>query len=92
MALQDEVSLSLSLHIGAQTKRDLEAEGKTMPEHPGNAVLTVVGEQQGRNAAHIGGRDRRAGGQLHAAVGRRHQHVHARRRDGDVGPVVGAAE
>ena len=48
LALQDEVSLSLSLHIGAQTKRDLEAEGKTMPDHPGNAVLTVVGEQQGR--------------------------------------------
>lgn len=48
LALQDEVSLSLSLHISDQTRRDLEAEGKTLPTHPGEAVLRLVGEKHGR--------------------------------------------
>jgi len=48
LALQDEVSLSLSLHIGEQTRKDLAAEGKTMPDHPGFAVLVNVGATHGR--------------------------------------------
>ena len=35
LALQDEVSLSLSMHVAEQTKKDLAAEGKSVPEHPG---------------------------------------------------------
>jgi len=53
LALQDEVSLSLSLHIGAQTRKDLEAEGKRAPEHPGEGPLRTVGathERVGRKA------------------------------------------
>jgi 3-hydroxyacyl-CoA dehydrogenase/enoyl-CoA hydratase/3-hydroxybutyryl-CoA epimerase len=48
LALQDEVSLSLSLHIGEQTRKDLAAEGKAAPEHPAQAVLVNVGATQGR--------------------------------------------
>ncbi len=42
LALQDEVSLSLSLHISAQTRKDLAAEGIDYPAHPGEAVLQEV--------------------------------------------------
>jgi len=48
LALQDEVSLSLSLHIAEQTRRDLEAEGITLPVHPGFAVVQKVGGELGR--------------------------------------------
>ena len=37
LALQDEVSLSLALHVAEQTKKDLAAEGKAYAEHPGMA-------------------------------------------------------
>lgn len=43
LALQDEVSLSLSLHIGEQTRKDLAAEGKSVPDHPATAVLENIG-------------------------------------------------
>ena len=39
LALQDEVSLSLGLHVADQTRKDLAAEGKRYPEHPGMAVV-----------------------------------------------------
>ena len=39
LALQDEVSLSLGLHVADQTKQDLAAEGKPYTEHPGMAVV-----------------------------------------------------
>ena len=39
LALQDEVSLGLSLHVAEQTKRDLAAEGWPYVEHPGMAVV-----------------------------------------------------
>ncbi|ODU06544.1 MAG: 3-hydroxyacyl-CoA dehydrogenase [Rubrivivax sp. SCN 71-131] len=39
LALQDEVSLSLALHVAEQTKKDLAAEGKNHEEHPGMAVV-----------------------------------------------------
>ena len=48
LALQDEVSLSLSLHVSDQTRRDLEAEGKTYPTHPAEAVLRKLGGELGR--------------------------------------------
>ncbi len=48
LALQDEVSLSLSLHISAQTRKDLAAEGIAYPAHPGEAVLQEVCGLRGR--------------------------------------------
>ncbi|MDD3764856.1 MAG: 3-hydroxyacyl-CoA dehydrogenase NAD-binding domain-containing protein [Nevskiales bacterium] len=39
LAVQDEVSLSLSMHILEQTRKDYAAEGKAIPEHPGAAVV-----------------------------------------------------
>ena len=48
LALQDEVSLGLSLHVSDQTRRDVEAEGKTYTVHPGEAVMRTVGEVHGR--------------------------------------------
>jgi 3-hydroxyacyl-CoA dehydrogenase/enoyl-CoA hydratase/3-hydroxybutyryl-CoA epimerase len=39
LALQDEVSLSLGLHVADQTKKDLAAAGTPYSEHPGMAVV-----------------------------------------------------
>ncbi|MDP1900499.1 MAG: 3-hydroxyacyl-CoA dehydrogenase NAD-binding domain-containing protein [Rubrivivax sp.] len=39
LALQDEVSLSLGLHVAEQTAKDLAAEGKAYVEHPGMSVV-----------------------------------------------------
>jgi 3-hydroxyacyl-CoA dehydrogenase/enoyl-CoA hydratase/3-hydroxybutyryl-CoA epimerase len=39
LALQDEVSLSLSLHVIEQTRKDLEAEGRAYRPHPAEAVI-----------------------------------------------------
>jgi 3-hydroxyacyl-CoA dehydrogenase/enoyl-CoA hydratase/3-hydroxybutyryl-CoA epimerase len=44
LALQDEVSLSLGLHVAEQTKKDLAAEGKPYTEHPGMAVVRQLCE------------------------------------------------
>jgi 3-hydroxyacyl-CoA dehydrogenase / enoyl-CoA hydratase / 3-hydroxybutyryl-CoA epimerase len=44
LALQDEVSLSLGLHVAEQTKKDLAAEGKSYVEHPGMAVVQQLCE------------------------------------------------
>ena len=44
LALQDEVSLSLSLQVADQTRQDLAAEGKTVAEHPGMAVVRQLCE------------------------------------------------
>jgi len=44
LALQDEVSLSLSMHVHEQTKKDLAAEGKSLPEHPGTGVIRQLVE------------------------------------------------
>ncbi|MBL8315487.1 MAG: enoyl-CoA hydratase/isomerase family protein [Rubrivivax sp.] len=44
LALQDEVSLSLSLHVQEQTRKDLAAEGKTYQEHPGGSVIREMCE------------------------------------------------
>ncbi len=39
LALQDEVSLGLSLHVAEQTKKDLADEGRCYVEHPGMTVV-----------------------------------------------------
>ena len=44
LALQDEVSLSLGLHVADQTKKDLAAEGKAYTEHPGMGVVRQLCE------------------------------------------------
>lgn len=44
LALQDEVSLSLGLHVAEQTKKDLSAEGKAYVEHPGMSVVRQLCE------------------------------------------------
>lgn len=44
LALQDEVSLSLGLHVADQTKKDLAAEGKAYTEHPGLSVIRALCE------------------------------------------------
>ncbi len=44
LALQDEVSLSLSLHVSEQTRKDLAAEGASYDEHPGMAVVRQLCE------------------------------------------------
>jgi len=45
LALMDEISLELVLHIRDQTKKAFEAEGKEMPYHPGQGVADkMVGE------------------------------------------------
>jgi 3-hydroxyacyl-CoA dehydrogenase/enoyl-CoA hydratase/3-hydroxybutyryl-CoA epimerase len=38
LALTDEVSLGLMMHIRAQTLEDMKAEGKTIPDHPAYGV------------------------------------------------------
>ncbi len=44
LALQDEVSLSLSLHVAEQTRKDLQAEGRPSIEHPGLGVIRQLCE------------------------------------------------
>ena len=44
LALQDEVSLSLSLHVAEQTRKDLAAEGRSVAEHPGLGVIRQLCE------------------------------------------------
>ncbi|MFN8896771.1 MAG: 3-hydroxyacyl-CoA dehydrogenase family protein, partial [Pseudomonadota bacterium] len=54
LALQDEVSLSLALHVAEQTRKDLAAEGRPYTEHPGMSVIRQlceigrVGKKAGR--------------------------------------------
>jgi 3-hydroxyacyl-CoA dehydrogenase/enoyl-CoA hydratase/3-hydroxybutyryl-CoA epimerase len=44
LALQDEVSLSLGLHVADQTKKDLADEGRAYTEHPGMRVVRQLCE------------------------------------------------
>lgn len=39
LTVQDEVAISLALHVLEQTRKDFAAEGKPMVEHPANAVI-----------------------------------------------------
>jgi 3-hydroxyacyl-CoA dehydrogenase / enoyl-CoA hydratase / 3-hydroxybutyryl-CoA epimerase len=54
LALQDEVSLSLSLHVAEQTKKDLAAEGRPQAEHPALSVIRQLCEigRIGKKAGH----------------------------------------
>ena len=54
LALQDEVSLDLVMHITEQTKKDLAAEGIDMPDHPSMSVLNVVGKEHKRLGKKVG--------------------------------------
>ncbi len=42
LAISDEVSLSLMHHVREQTRKDLEANGVTLPQHPGTAVIELM--------------------------------------------------
>jgi 3-hydroxyacyl-CoA dehydrogenase/enoyl-CoA hydratase/3-hydroxybutyryl-CoA epimerase len=53
LALQDEVSLSLSLHVAEQTRKDLLAEGRAVDEHPALAVIRALCER-GRVGKKVG--------------------------------------
>ncbi|HEX7638609.1 MAG TPA: 3-hydroxyacyl-CoA dehydrogenase family protein, partial [Burkholderiaceae bacterium] len=44
LALQDEVSLTLALHVIDQARRDFAAEGRPCPAHPAEAVLRQMCE------------------------------------------------
>lgn len=56
LALTDEVSLSLMLHIREQTRQDLALSGQTPAPHPADAVLDVmVGRFDRRGKAHGAG-------------------------------------
>lgn len=48
LALQDEVSLSLSLHVMQQAKKAMEAEGKAYTPHPATAVVEKMVKEFGR--------------------------------------------
>ena len=54
LALQDEVSLSLSLHVMEQTKKALEAEGKTFTPHPAMPVVEKMVNELGREGKKVG--------------------------------------
>ncbi|MFN9102051.1 MAG: 3-hydroxyacyl-CoA dehydrogenase NAD-binding domain-containing protein [Betaproteobacteria bacterium] len=45
LALQDEVSLSLAVHVADQARADLAAEGRPWAEHPGMAVARALCER-----------------------------------------------
>jgi len=44
LALQDEVSLTLALHVADQTRKDLAESGQAYVEHPGEVVLRQMCE------------------------------------------------
>lgn len=48
LAIHDEVSLSLSILIENQTRKDMEAAGQPFPEHPGSKVMRAIAEKHGR--------------------------------------------
>lgn len=53
LALQDEVSLSLSLHVMQQAKKAMEAEGKTYTAHPATAVVEKMVKELGREGKKV---------------------------------------
>jgi 3-hydroxyacyl-CoA dehydrogenase/enoyl-CoA hydratase/3-hydroxybutyryl-CoA epimerase len=71
LAVQDEVSMSLSMHIIEQTRKDFAAEGKAAPEHPGAAVIEKMCKTLNRpgKKAGKGFYDYPQGGQKHLWAG-----------------------
>jgi 3-hydroxyacyl-CoA dehydrogenase/enoyl-CoA hydratase/3-hydroxybutyryl-CoA epimerase len=67
LAVSDEVSLSLMSHIRQQTAKDLQAEGKPLPQHPAFAVIDLLLNEYKRPGKAAGGGfyDYPAGGQKH---------------------------
>ena len=55
LAISDEVSLSLMSHIRQQTAKDLQAEGKPLPEHPAFAVIDLLLNEYKRAGKAAGG-------------------------------------
>ncbi|UVE16224.1 3-hydroxyacyl-CoA dehydrogenase NAD-binding domain-containing protein [Pseudomonas sp. LS44] len=55
LAISDEVSMGLMSHIRAQTRKDLEAEGKQMPQHPAFAVVDLMVSEYKRQGKAAGG-------------------------------------
>jgi len=55
LAVSDEVSMGLMSHIREQTRKDLGAEGKAMPEHPAFAVIARMVEEFKRPGKAAGG-------------------------------------
>lgn len=55
LAISDEVSLSLMSHIREQTRKDLEAEGKALPQHPAFAVVDLMLNEYKRPGKAAGG-------------------------------------
>lgn len=53
LALQDEVSLSLSLHIMQQAKNAMEAQGKTFTPHPSMSVIEKMVNELGREGKKV---------------------------------------
>ncbi|OXL18551.1 3-hydroxyacyl-CoA dehydrogenase NAD-binding domain-containing protein [Psychrobacter sp. DAB_AL32B] len=53
LALQDEVSLSLSLHVMQQAKRALEAEGEMFTPHPAMPVVEKMVNELGREGKKV---------------------------------------
>ena len=54
LAVQDEVSLNLSLHVANQAKADLEGEGKTFPAHPALALIETMVKEYKRSGKAAG--------------------------------------
>jgi 3-hydroxyacyl-CoA dehydrogenase/enoyl-CoA hydratase/3-hydroxybutyryl-CoA epimerase len=69
LALQDEVSLSLGVHVADQTRKDLAAAGLPYPEHPGEAVLRQLCDlgRIGKKAGRASTTTPKAGGQAPVA-------------------------
>ncbi|MEB0093479.1 3-hydroxyacyl-CoA dehydrogenase NAD-binding domain-containing protein [Pseudomonas sp. CCI4.2] len=67
LAVSDEVSLSLMSHIRQQARKDLQAEGKPIPEHPSFAVVDLFVNEYKRagKAAGAGFYDYPAGAPKH---------------------------
>lgn len=54
LALQDEVSLDLSMHIMEQSKKDALTEGKEWVSHPSATVLNVIAKDHERLGKKVG--------------------------------------
>jgi 3-hydroxyacyl-CoA dehydrogenase / enoyl-CoA hydratase / 3-hydroxybutyryl-CoA epimerase len=65
LALQDEVSLSLAVHVADQARHDAAAEGRPVAEHPGMAVVRQlcghgrIGKKVGQGFYEYGGDGKR---------------------------------
>lgn len=54
LAIQDEVSLSLSEHVAAETRKALQAEGKDLPKTPADEVIQTMIHQFDRKGKAAG--------------------------------------